>query len=75
MLNLLTVLVLLLAASSPQANPLSRQSAGGYFKWGTEPVRGVNLGGWLVLEVSIRLQLWGVRLTLQAMDNAVLVRR
>ncbi|KAL8850563.1 MAG: hypothetical protein Q9221_004520 [Calogaya cf. arnoldii] len=39
---------LVLAASVVVANPIYQRDVD--FKWGTDKVRGVNLGGWLVLE-------------------------
>ncbi|KAK3078652.1 hypothetical protein LTS18_006968, partial [Coniosporium uncinatum] len=37
----------LLAASAVVASPVKRDMG---FKWGKEKIRGVNIGGWLVLE-------------------------
>lgn len=55
------------------SNKLKRGPSG--FDWGGETVRGVNLGGWLVLEVSIPFQcrVGGLRvLTLSpAMDHSI----
>lgn len=44
-------LLYLLSQISTSAAHVGWQNRG-YFQWGNEPVRGVNLGGWLVLEVS-----------------------
>lgn len=46
------LLALAAVTSSLALSPRQKPS----FRWGTEPVRGVNLGGWLVLEVGDSLR-------------------
>jgi hypothetical protein len=45
-------LVALLAAKSVTSSPLQRRQnpPGLNFNWGSEVIRGVNIGGWLILE-------------------------
>ena len=47
-----SVFVALLAAQSAVSSPMQRRQnpPGLNFNWGSEVIRGVNIGGWLVLE-------------------------
>ncbi|KAK1036474.1 glucan exo-1,3-beta-glucosidase, partial [Friedmanniomyces endolithicus] len=50
-MQLRRVAVALCAAGFAAAAPTKRQSSSASgFNWGSETMRGVNLGGWLVLE-------------------------
>lgn len=62
MLTTLTLLTCILI-TAVKTSSLPHQLSSRYFQWGKEPVRGVNLGGWLVLEVryiwrSLTFQPW-----------------
>ena len=52
MMGLFFTFVTLLAAQSITSSPLQRRQnpPGLNFNWGSEVIRGVNIGGWLVLE-------------------------